>query len=217
MARGRQGERPLRRRAPQIDQLSRFVILCEGELTEPGYLKAFARLANVRAVATLEIRGLGREPCTLVKEALKLKRQERRQGSASTQHATQYWCVFDVEAPAQHPRLLDAVQAAHDNGIQVAVSNPCFELWLLLHHIDHESWLNSDECRKLRRTQDGSQGKTVDGAVYMQRLTEAMQRSARLDELHERAGREFPKNNPSSGVHRLLQAIDPTLVAGEDS
>ena len=40
MAPRRRGERPLRRRAPQIDERARFVILCEGELTEPLYLKA---------------------------------------------------------------------------------------------------------------------------------------------------------------------------------
>lgn len=213
MARRQQGERPLRRRAPKIDQRSRFVILCEGELTEPHYLKAFARLPNVRAVATLDIRGLGYEPRRLVEEAREVRRQEGRQGSGSTQ----YWCVFDVEAPKQHHRLLEAVQMAHDNDIHVAVSNPCFELWLLLHYVDRESWLDNGACRTLRHKQDGSQGKSLDSAVYMQRLTEAMQRSRRLEVLHERAGRELPNNNPSSSVHRLLQAIDPTLVAGEDS
>ena len=61
MAPRRRGERPLRRRAPQIDERARFVILCEGELTEPLYLKAFASLQEVRSVATLDIRGMGCE------------------------------------------------------------------------------------------------------------------------------------------------------------
>lgn len=209
MARRRRDERPLRRRAPQIDQRARFVILCEGEVTEPSYLKAFARLPSVREVATLDIRGMGYEPGRLVKEARDLKRHERRQGSGPTQ----YWCMFDVEAPTQHHRLLEAVQTAHDNDIQIAVSNPCFELWLLLHYTDHERWIDNDSCRTLRRKQDGSQGKSLNGAAYMQRLTEALRRSRRLESLHERAGRELPHNNPSSSVHRLLQTIDLTLTA----
>ena len=113
MARRRPGDRPLRRRAARIDQRSRFVILCEGKVTEPHYLKAFARLPNVRAVATLDIRGMGHEPRRLVEEAKDVRREERRQGSGSTQ----YWCVFDVEAPMQHHRLLEAVQMARDNQI----------------------------------------------------------------------------------------------------
>lgn len=216
MARRRSSERPLRRRAARIDQRARFVILCEGELTEPHYLKAFARLPSVRAVATLDIRGMGYEPRRLVEEAVEeakeVRRQERRQGSG----ATQYWCVFDVEAPTQHHRLREAVQMARDNQIEVAISNPCFELWLLLHYIDHESWIANEACRTLRRGQDGAQGKALDGAAYMQRLANATRRSRRLETLHERAGREFPDNNPSSNVHRLLHAIDPTMIAGED-
>jgi hypothetical protein len=188
------------------------VILCEGEVTEPHYLKAFARLPSVRAAATLDIRGMGYEPRRLVEEAKEVRRDERRQGS----DFTQYWCVFDVEAPTQHHRLLEAVQMARDNQIEVAISNPCFELWLLLHYIDHESWIANEACRTLRRGQDGAQGKALDGAGYMQRLANATRRSRRLEALHERAGRKFPDDNPSSGVHRLLHAIDPTMIASGD-
>ncbi len=213
MSRHRKGESPLRRRAPRIAQRSRFVIICEGSLTEPHYLKTFARLSSVRTVATLDVRGLGFEPRRLVEEARNLSRRERLQGSGSTQ----YWCVFDVEAPQPHHRLLEAVQMARDNGIHVAVSNPCFELWLLLHYIDHESWLDNGACRALRHEQDDSQGKSLDSNAYMQRLPEAMRRSRRLDLLHEHAGREFPDNNPSSGMHRLLEAINPCLSDDADS
>ena len=40
------------------------------------------------------------------------------------------WCVFDVD---QHPHLTTAVEEARTAGIDVAVSSPSFELWLLLH------------------------------------------------------------------------------------
>jgi len=213
MSHRRKSERSLRRRAPQIDQRSRFVILCEGTLTEPHYLKTFARLSNVRTLATLDIRGLGFEPRKLVEEARNVARQERRQESGSTQ----YWCVFDVESPKPHPRLLEAVQMAQDNGIHLAVSNPCFELWLLLHYIDHESWLDNGTCRAIRHKQDGSQGKSLDSSAYMQQLAEAIQRSKRLDMLHEHAGRKLPENNPSSGMYRLLEAIDPSLSTDKRS
>ena len=111
MAPQRRGERPLRRRAPQIDERARFVIFCEGELTEPLYLKAFASLQEVRSVATLDIRGMGCEPRKLVEEARVTKRSEQGQST----EITKYWCVFDVEAPTQHARLNEAVQMARDN------------------------------------------------------------------------------------------------------
>ena len=205
MAPRRRGQRPLRRRAPQIDERARFVIFCEGELTEPLYLEALAALHEVRSVATLDIRGMGCEPRKLVEEAKAEKRSERRQWTG----ATEYWCVFDVEAPAPHKRLHEAVQMARDNGISVAVSNPCFELWLVLHYADHERWIDNDDCGSLRRQHDGSQGKRLDGAAYMPLRREAIMRARRLAMLHDSANRVLPDNNPSSGMYRLLEAIEP--------
>ncbi len=213
MARARQNRRQLRRRGPQIGQRTRFVIFCEGEVTEPVYLKELARRPRVREVATLDVHGMGREPRQLVEEAQRVKNLERRQKAGPAQ----YWCVFDVEAPNQHQRLHEAVQMAHGSDIGAAVSNPCFELWLLLHYTDRHSWIDNDTCRQLRHQSDGSQGKGLDAPAYMSLLSEAIRRTNQLEVLHERAERVFPNNNPSSTMNRLIQAIDPTLTADEDS
>lgn len=204
MATRRRGERPLRRRAPQRDELARFVIFCEGTLTEPLYLKAFASLEKVRDVATLDIRGMGCDPRRLVEHAKEAKRLERRQQTGSTS----YWCVFDVEAPRPHARLSDAVQMARDNDISVAISNPCFELWLVLHHTDRDRWINNDDCRGLLRQFDNSQGKRLVGDVYMSLRYEAIKRAKRLAALHASASRVRPDDNPSSSLYCLLEAID---------
>jgi len=47
------------------------------------------------------------------------------------------------------------------------VSNPCFELWLILHFQDHAAWLDNNEARRLRRQLDGSSDKGLDAAKYM--------------------------------------------------
>lgn len=204
MAPRRRNKPPLRRRAPRIDERSRFVIFCEGELTEPLYLKAFASLQEVRNLATLDIRGMGRGPRRLVEEARDVKRSERGQSTG----ASEYWCVFDVEAPKPHDRLHEAVQMARDNGIHTAISNPCFELWLILHFADRDKWIDNSACRGLRHQHDGSQGKSVDGATYMGLRDQAIQRAKRLQILHSTASRELPDDNPSSGMYRLLEAIE---------
>lgn len=205
MTRPRRAERPLRRHRPQKPQLPRYVIFCEGEITEPQYLAAFARLPTVRAIATLDVRGMGYDPRRLVEECKEQKRQDRAKGP----DPTQYWCVFDVEAPTQHARLLEATQMASANDIRVAVSNPCFELWLLLHHEDHRKWVDNDQCRAQLRKHDASRGRGLDGNAYMQLLSEALKRAKQLEAMHEHAGRELPSNNPSSGMNLLLQAINP--------
>ncbi len=135
-----------------------------------------------------------------------MKFSERGQANG----ATEYWCVFDAEAPTPHARLHEAVQMARDNGIKVAISNPCFELWLVLHYADHERWINNDDCGSLRRQHDGSQGKGLDGAAYMPRRAQAIRRAERLATIHASANRALPADNPSSGMYQLLEAVEPT-------
>jgi len=59
------------------------------------------------------------------------------------------WCVFDVD---DHPRVADARQMAADNGIELAISNPCFELWLLLHFRDGPGMQHRDKIETVAPT-----------------------------------------------------------------
>jgi hypothetical protein len=89
------------------------------------------------------------------------------------------------------------------------VSNPCFELWLILHFQDHGSWLDNNQARRLRRQLDSSGDKGLDAANYMPLTADAARRAAELDRRHLQDGTVFPHDNPSSGMHRLLAAVEP--------
>jgi hypothetical protein len=100
----------------------------------------------------------------------------------------------------------------------VAISNPCFELWLILHFQDQGAWLDNQGASSLRRRLDGSLGKEVDGEKYMPRVADAARRAAALDERHLRDGSLPPQDNPSSGMHRLITAIGiPGIEAARDT
>lgn len=73
-----------------------------------------------------------------------------------------------------------------------ARANPCFELWLILHHRNHGSWLDNSAAVELRRQLDGSTNKSLDAAKYMSLIEDAVQRAAALDTRHQRDGSEFP-------------------------
>jgi hypothetical protein len=121
----------------------------------------------------------------------------------------EFWCVFDVEWPRNHPGLKDTVEQARANDIKLAVSNPCFELWLILHFQDRAAWLDNNEARRLRRQLDGSSDKGLDAAKYMPLTADAARRAAQLDRRHVQNSAIFPQDNPSSGMHRLLAAVEP--------
>jgi RloB-like protein len=200
-------ERPLRRRVATRSPRRTFLIFCEGERTEPEYINALKLLPYVRDVAAVDLRVQtrdgGSDPRNLVSMAVSAR------GKAIDEEAEidEFWCVFDVEWPRSHPGLNEAVEEAGRNNVRVAVSNPCFELWLILHFQDCGGWLDSRNACRLRRRIDGSRDKGLDTARYMPLIFDAARRALLLDERHERNDTLFPQNNPSSSMHRLLDSI----------
>src|SRR6185312_4244684 len=142
-------------------------------------------------------------PLALVQLAVEAKER------ASSEHAEidEFWCVFDVEWPQNHPNLPEAIALAEKHGINMAISNPCFELWLLLHHADQTGWLSTDEADAAILTkQAAAKPKQVHGPTYIPPRRFAFTRARALDRAHERDGVSFPHNNPSSGMHLLLSS-----------
>lgn len=89
------------------------------------------------------------------------------------------------------------------------MSNPCFELWLILHFQDHARWLDNGDARRIRRSLDASCDKGLDAAKYMHRTGDAARRAATLERRHQQDVTTFPHDNPSSGMHHLLAAVEP--------
>jgi RloB-like protein len=112
------------------------------------------------------------------------------------------WCVFDVD---DHTRFDDAVQMARDNGIELAVSNPCFELWLLLHFQDSPGMRGRTRIQKLLRQHVPGYDKKVEYATYDPGYGEAVTRAERLNEAAEKDGE--PGRNATTGVYRLTESI----------
>ena len=115
---------------PKKKLLKKMHILCEGEKTEPFYIKGYVlayapNKANVICVPDVKYN----TPVALVDEAIRLK------NSRDTSGDDEFWVVYDREAVAKYShKLHDQARAkANANGINIAFSNVCFELWLLQH------------------------------------------------------------------------------------
>ncbi|WP_449060961.1 RloB family protein [Planomonospora algeriensis] len=122
-------------------------MFCEGEASEPDYVGALKRLPEVRAntSVSIEIDPEQGVPLTLVKRAIERIRDDE---------VDECWCVFDVEWPQNHPNLRQAVRLADEHGIHLAVSNPCFELWLILHFEDQTAFMNTSDAERRSRKLD---------------------------------------------------------------
>ena len=203
-----QGRMSLRREIATRTPKRTFKVFYEGEKTEPDYLTALKNEPDVYDVASVSIQVAedprGAVPYTLVSVAAEFKSRSSKEAG----EVDEVWCLFDVECPDNHPNLQEAVDLANQDGIRLAISNPCFELWLALHFEDHTDCLTTDEAVELRRSHDGSSDKSVDGPTYMPRRSRAHRRARYLDRMHQRNVSAFPDDNPSSGMFRFLEAVE---------
>ncbi len=120
-----------RRRKPAFEPRSRILVVCEGEKTEPGYLDSLKRTLGLHP-QEIEVCGkeCGSAPISVVKFA---KDKVDSAGASSTRDKyDSVWCVMDVEKP-KRPTLNNAMNLAKGNNFEVALSNPSFEYWYLLH------------------------------------------------------------------------------------
>ena len=179
-------------------------VLTEGSVTEPEYVQLVSKDnpdVRVRVIA----RGL--TPSQLTQRACKeLRGSERTRRSSGSPDYDEIWCVMDVD---EHPDLEVALQEAARAGIHVALSNPCFELWLLLHYREQTAVLD-----RRRAQQETSQLGVIDGKrltaaarrELVARYPEARERARALEAMHLRY-EQRAEVNPSSQVWRLADRI----------
>jgi hypothetical protein len=195
---GPQRETSLRRRAPYRDPQPPVLIVCGARVTEPSYLKGLLRDVDNRS-AKVKIMICGKDPVTVVRYAMA---QRARAGG----HYEQTWCVLDVD---DFTHLDEALGIAQREGIEVALSNPCFETWLLLHFCDHRSSIAGyRQAKQLLLPHHPGYSKAArefDFARYRDGWRDATAHARSLAEKGTEA-----KVNPSSGMWRLLEHITPS-------
>ena len=208
-SKGKSLRRKVATRAPRRT----ILVFCEGERTETDYLEALKRDPAVRDIASVDIRihqdSLGYAPLTLVRAAV----EARARAADEEGEIDEVWCIFDVEQPKNHPNLKEAIALARDRGVHVAVSNPCFELWLILHFQDQSAPMTSKDAIDLRRSLDNSRDKGLDGYLYMPQRDQAARRARDLDDRHKGNATRFPNDDPSSGMFRFLEATERSAGA----
>lgn len=191
------------RRRSVRDRRRRFVLFCEGRNTEPGYFRAIRRFCAGGVVAIRIVQGLG-VPMAVAERAADERRQLRARGA--DRGGDRVWAVFDRDS---HPEYEEAAALCERYGVEVARSDPCFELWLILHIEEYDKACgNSDVQRRLEtlRPEYNRKGaKTLDFTALMDRVEKAEERAAAQLLSREQQGRPF--GNPSTTVGRLTRAI----------
>lgn len=201
--RRRRFRRPARKVASKTPR-RRLLLVCEGAVTEPEYFRGLEQWARNSSVK-IEIADDHGVPLTLVQHAEALKDAADAQAKREADSFLRYdevWCVFDVD---EHPNLNDARQLGQARGIELAISNPCFELWLLLHFRESPGARHRHNLQHMMREFFPLYDKHLDFEMLADGVADAMRRAQRLDEDAEEEGEHG--RNPTTGVYRLTNSI----------
>ncbi|MER7011221.1 RloB family protein [Saccharopolyspora sp. NPDC000359] len=168
--------------------------MCGANCTESQYLRALNRKYRGRS-ARLVVMTDGVDPRTLVRKAAKIR-------DLHPAEFDEVWCVVDVD----EFDVQSAVRLAEEEGVNIAVSNLCFEYWLLLHFEDCETAFRTpaDVDARLRKHLPDYDKTDVRFVDFESGVCEAVARAKRRCDF----GREHLRN-PSSGMWRLVEKVVP--------
>ena len=186
-----------------------ILVVTEGEKTEPIYLKALRNRLKLNAADIHIINAPGTDARTIVEEAISQRDQRKRDAKhGCTVPYDSVWAVFDTERADTNPKLHDALQLAKSRKINVALSNPCFEFWILLHdELTTALFMNCAEViRRIKINFNPGYNKSdLDVFEYLDKIPEAVRNSEYCRKHHSAAGTD---GNPSTDVDLLVRELN---------
>jgi hypothetical protein len=189
---------------------NKILIVCEGSKTEPAYFNAIRQTWRLATLQVLIVPSHGKtDPYNLVELAIE-KRQELEDDDR-WEKGDRAWVAFDGD---EHiAKSLDAwneaLSKARGQKIELAVTNPCFELWYLLHFQDHFSQITSKKAKALLNTHLPTYHKAK--CYYpetLEALTQfAIQRAEKIAAQIQRDNLDEFSNPCCSGLPTLVQNL----------
>ncbi|MDI5886306.1 RloB family protein [Flavobacterium yafengii] len=201
-----------------------FLIVCEGEKTEPNYFKSFK--TNVKSfVYTIDTLGEGSNTKDLVKRTIKARNN-------SSQEYDSVWVVFDKDSFSPN-NFNGAIQLAENNYIKVGWSNEAFELWYLLHFQYRNTYMSRNDYKSAIEDEINAKiaiqfkGKKIKPFVYKKNSAEmysvlekygnqqqAIKYAEKLIANHNCVN--FAIHNPCTRIHLLVEELNGDSIELND-
>lgn len=195
----------------------RHLLVSGGITTEKEYF-AYVKESLSASGTTLEFIPDGRNPARLLDVAIELKDADRREAKRLNDRDNMFkrvWVVMDVDYEAAEIQAL--VPKALKAGVEFIISNPCFEIFIALHDGAYTKYCDPTQIQAVVKKKDMVTG-TNDKSIVLDKIRSNFERaevfSQQLRQQHERDGKLFPENNPSTDVDLLVRAL---LTSAEKS
>ncbi len=125
-------------RKPQNLIPRKVFIFTEGSVTEQRYFQEFNEFFKIpqARVRVIDRESTHSSPDSVIGYVIDFQKSIRKVESDISAHYV-YWLVVDTDRWGAN--LAKTVDDAYQRNFDVAISNPCFEIWLLLHYQDADS------------------------------------------------------------------------------
>lgn len=211
----RKGKQQSKRDNSRTPAPHRYLIVCEGEKTEPNYFEGIKRIIDKKYSNRFEIEiiGTGVNTLQVVKKAM-LRR------SSSPNPISRVWAVFDRD-DFPESNFNDAIQKCKAENINAAWSNESIELWFLLHFQYLDTGISRQDyivkLNEIFKRYEINKGRYIKNLpeVYSILTTYGDQKSAiryaeKLRNLFCN-DESFANHNPSTMLHLFIQEIEEYL------
>lgn len=180
------------------------ILVCQGAETEPIYFNNFRK--KEFEVAIHIHREAGKDPIKIIQTAKYLK-NDQYEGA----FIERIFCIYDVDNTLEIT-LKKSEKMANELGLKTCVSNPCFEIWYLLHFLYSTRYYNSyDEIKEdlIRYIPEYAKNKDIFSQLQPNQQ-KAIANARRLEEHHRNIG-EDPSIcgcNPSTQVFYIIEYLN---------
>lgn len=173
--------------------------------TEQLYLKEFEK--TQRKYHFIFTKGDDTDPENIVKNTIKMLKKEDIDKKSDIAIS-----VFDMDfGEERKEQFLKAKKIAEKSKIMLITSNPCFEIWFLLHfEYSTKQFTSSDDLLSTLRKFDKDYAKNkCNFLIYKNLINEAVENCKKLDKYHlensNNSNIEF--NNPRTDMYKLIEKL----------
>lgn len=202
--------RQLNRRPPSRNIAQKILIACEGSKTEPIYFESIRNDLRLSTVKIIILRHQGKTDPRGIIERLIEERQQMKDNQQWTKQDVA-WAVFDGDEHIEKSpaNWQSAIARAKSQKIHLAITNPCFELWYLIHFQDNFAQISRERLINLLEKHIPNYEKSM--CLYpkpLKSLTQqAMERSEKIVQQIERNELDVHSNPCCSGLPALVSSL----------
>lgn len=185
-----------RRQIGQRRYKKMYIISTEGTRTEPAYFQLFNNNKSVICVKCLK----GNDKSSPISVLKRMKKYLQEEGLKSSDEA---WLVMDKDQWTESQLIELYHWSEEKKNYGLAVSNPNFEFWLLL-HFEGGSQITANQCLKRLRRYMPEFDKNLDIRTITSKMI--MQAIKRAKELDNPPCEDWPRSSTST-VYRLVEKL----------